>query len=153
MRLTETLKLVNIKVPLTASNKRDAIKEMIDLLSSNSELDDAGAVLEAVMEREGTRTTGIGYGLAIPHGKSDGTKQLIMAVGRTGTPIEFQSIDGKPVTIIWLLVSPRDKAGAHITTLAKISKLMNIDRFRAEMNKAVDAQAVYDLIAQYEVNV
>jgi mannitol/fructose-specific phosphotransferase system IIA component (Ntr-type) len=153
MRLTETLKTVNIKVPLTAGSKREAIKELIDLLAASGDLDDAGLVLEAVLEREATRTTGIGFGLAIPHGKSDGTKNLVMAIGRCASPIDFQSIDGKPVSIIWLLVSPRDKTGAHITTLAKISKLMNIDRFRLELNKAPDAQAMFDLIAQQEVNV
>ncbi len=150
MRLTEILKLQNIRVPLAASNKRDAIKELVDLLGSNGDLTDPGKVLDAVMEREATRTTGIGNGLAIPHGKTDGLPNLAMAIGRCSPAIDFQSIDGKPVGIIWLLTSPRDKTGQHITMLAKIAKLMASDRFRADLNKAPDAQSMLDLISQQE---
>jgi fructose-specific phosphotransferase system IIA component len=152
MRLTETLKIQNIRVPLAASNKRDAIKELVELLGANGDLTDPAKVLDAVMEREATRTTGIGNGLAIPHGKTDGLPNLAMAIGRCSPPIDFQSIDGKPVGIIWLLTSPRDKTGQHITMLAKIAKLMASDRFRADLNKAADAQAMFDLISQQESN-
>ncbi|HQY89027.1 MAG TPA: PTS sugar transporter subunit IIA, partial [Tepidisphaeraceae bacterium] len=124
MLLTDILKLQNVKVPLTAVTKADAIRELVDLLALNTELTSPQKVLDSVMERESTRTTGIGYGLAIPHGKSLGVDHLTMAIGRCAQPIDFQAIDGKPVSIIWLLVSPPDKTGQHITTLAKISKLM-----------------------------
>ena len=107
-------------------------------------------MLDSVLERESTRTTGIGYGLAIPHGKSLGVDHLTMAIGRSAQPIDFQAIDGKPVSIIWLLVSPPDKTGQHITTLAKISKLMMGDQFRAQLNQAADAKAMYDVIARRE---
>jgi fructose-specific phosphotransferase system IIA component len=150
MRLTEILKLQNIRVPLAATNKRDAIKELVDLLGTSGDLTDAGKVLDAVMEREATRTTGIGNGLAIPHGKTDAVPNLAMAIGRCSPPIDFQSIDGKPVGVIWLLTSPKDKTGQHITMLAKIAKLMASDRFRADLNKAPDAQAMFDLISAQE---
>jgi mannitol/fructose-specific phosphotransferase system IIA component (Ntr-type) len=150
MRLTETLKLANIKVPLAASGKTDAIKELINLLAVNGDVPDPKKVLDAVLDREATRTTGIGYGLAIPHGRTAGASQLTMAIGRCGNPIEFQAIDGRPVSIVWLLVSPPDKSVAHIATLARITKLMMVDKFRIEMNRAVDAQAVLDLVAKQE---
>jgi mannitol/fructose-specific phosphotransferase system IIA component (Ntr-type) len=108
MRLSEMLKPQNIKLGLAAKNKTDAIKELVDLLAANNELKDPAVVLAAVLDREATRTTGIGQGLAIPHGKCPGTDHLVMAVGRPSVPIDFQSIDGRPVNWIWLLASPAD---------------------------------------------
>src|SRR4051812_9069896 len=121
MRLSDILKPQNIKVPLVADSKTGAITELVDLLALNKEISDAKKVLEAVLDRESTRTTGIGNGLAIPHGKAPGAPNLVMAIGRANTPIDFQSIDGKPVTIIWLLSSPQDKTAAHIQALARVS--------------------------------
>jgi fructose-specific phosphotransferase system IIA component len=150
MRLTEILKAQNILVPLTAGNKNDAIGELVSLLARNGDVQDPKAVLNAVLERESTRTTGIGNGLAIPHGKCVGTTNLVMAIGKLATPIDFQSIDGRPVSLIWLLTSPPDKTGPHIHALARISRLMTIDKFRASLNTATSAQEIYDVIVQQE---
>src|SRR5688572_29595023 len=150
MRLTEILKPQNIKVPLEAKVKTDAIGELVQLLADNGELTDPKKVLEAVLDREATRTTGIGNGLAIPHGKCTGTDHLVMAIGRPGTPIDFQAIDGRPVTLIWLLSSPPDKTGPHIHALARISRLMTIDKFRQALNTAQTGQDVYDIIVKQE---
>src|SRR2546421_9408125 len=114
MRLTEILKPENIKVPLEAKTKNDAIAELVDVLAKNGDVTDPKKVLDSVLEREATRTTGIGNGLAIPHGKCTGTDHLVMAVGKPATPIDFQAIDGRPVNLIWLLRSPPDKTGPHI---------------------------------------
>lgn len=146
MRLIDILKPVNIKVPLVATLKNDAIKELVDLLGTNGEITDPKKVLDAVLEREATRTTGIGNGLAIPHGKCTGTNDLVMAIGKAANPIEFQAIDGRPVSLIWLLSSPPDKTGPHIHALARISRLMTIDRFRQALLAAPTAQAMYDAI-------
>ncbi len=150
MRLTDILKLENIKVPLASTIKTDAIAELVDLLAANHAITDAKKVLDAVLDRENTRTTGIGNGLAIPHGKCSGTPDLVMAVGKAQTPIDFQSVDGRPVTLIWLLGSPPEKTGPHIHALARISRLMTIDKFRQSLNTAQTAQEVYDLIVQQE---
>jgi fructose-specific phosphotransferase system IIA component len=150
MRLSELLKPQNIKLDLNAENKTEAIRELVDLLSSNGELTDAGKVLDAVLERETTRTTGIGNGLAIPHGKCTGTDHLVMALGKAATPIDFQAIDGRPVSWIWLLSSPPDKTGPHIHALARISRLMTIDQFRQALGKAQTPQEVFDIIRQQE---
>jgi len=150
MRLSELLKPQNIKVGLAARNKSEAIAELVTLLSNNKEVTDAKKVLDAVLEREGTRTTGIGNGLAIPHGKCNGTDHLVMAIGRPQTPIDFQAIDGRPVSLIWLLTSPPDKTGPHIHALARISRLMTIDRFRQALANAKTAQEIYDAIVQQE---
>src|SRR3954449_12175986 len=150
MRLTEILKPQNIKIPLEATTKSEAIGELVSLLAGNAEVSDAKKVLDAVLEREATRTTGIGNGLAIPHGKCTGTDHLVMAIGRPATPIDFQSIDGRPVSLIWLLTSPPDKTGPHIHALARISRLMTIDRFRQALAAAKTSQEIYDAIVQQE---
>jgi mannitol/fructose-specific phosphotransferase system IIA component (Ntr-type) len=150
MRLTEILKPQNIKVPLEAKVKTDAIGELVDLLAANGELTDPKKVLEAVLDREATRTTGIGSGLAIPHGKCTGTDHLVMAIGRPATPIDFQAIDGRPVNLIWLLSSPPDKTGPHIHALARISRLMTIDRFRQALTLAKTPQEIFDSIVAQE---
>ena len=150
MRLTEILKPSNIKVPLVAKTKSEAIKELVDLPAANKEVTDPAKVLEAVLDREATRTTGIGNGLAIPHGKCSGTDHLVMAIGRCEAPIDFQSIDGRPVNLIWLLSSPPDKTGPHIHALARISRLMTIDRFRQSLAGAKDAQEMFDAIVKQE---
>ena len=150
MRLTDILKPQDIKVPLQASTKNEAIAELVNLLAANGEITDAKKVLDAVLERESTRTTGIGNGLAIPHGKCTGTKALVMAIGKAGTPIDFQAIDGRPVTLIWLLTSPPDQTGPHIHALARISRLMTIDKFRQALAAAKDGQEVFEIIKKQE---
>ncbi len=150
MRLTEILKPSNIKVPLVAKTKSEAIGELVQLLADTGDITDAKKVLDAVLEREATRTTGIGNGLAIPHGKCSGTKDLVMAIGKAATPIDFQAIDGRPVTIIWMLASPPDKTGPHIHALARISRLMTIDKFRHAMMQVKTAQEAFDLIVAQE---
>ena len=150
MRLIEILKPANIKIPLQSKTKADAIGELVSVLGESGDVTDPKKVLDAVLEREATRTTGIGNGLAIPHGKCGGTKDLVMAIGRAGTPIDFQAIDGRPVSIIWMLASPPDKTGPHIHALARISRLMTIDKFRAALLQAKTAQEAFDIIIAQE---
>ena len=150
MRLSEILKPQNIKIPLDATNKTEAIGELVKVLSDSGDVTDAKKVLDAVLEREATRTTGIGNGLAIPHGKCSGTANLVMAIGKAATPIDFQAIDGRPVSIIWMLASPPDKTGPHIHALARISRLMTIDKFRHALLNAKTAQEAFDLIIAQE---
>src|SRR6478752_1606608 len=150
MRLTEILKPQCIKIPLEATTKSEAIGELVTLLAGTGEVSDAKKVLDAVLERESTRTTGIGNGLAIPHGKCTGTDHLVMAIGRPKTPIDFQAIDGRPVNLIWLLSSPPDKNGPHIHALARISRLMTIDKFRQALTQAKTSQEIFDSIVAQE---
>ena len=150
MRLSELLKPDNIKIPLLATEKTAAIGELVQLLATTGSLPDSQKVLDAVLEREQTRTTGIGNGLAIPHGKAPGLTNLVMAIGKPMQPIEFKAIDGKPVSIIWLLCSPPDQTAPHIHALARISRLMTIDKFRQNLNAAKTSQEMFDIIAQQE---
>ena len=100
--------------------------------------------------RERTRSTGIGSGIAVPHGKCKAVKELVMAAGITNKPIDFASIDGKPVTIILLLLSPVDRTGPHIQALAQISRLMLDNRFKQSFEKATSPQEAYELLRNKE---
>jgi len=148
--LIEILKPQNILVPMQAKTKNEAIGELVALLAKNGEIQNAEAVVDAVLERERTRTTGLGNGFGIPHGKCEGVSQVVMAIGKLATPIDFQSIDGRPVWFVCLLTSPPDKTGPHIHALARISRLMMIDKFRQVLSQAKTAQEIYDVIVQQE---
>jgi len=152
MELSKLVTLDRVRVPLKAAEKHEAITELIDVLAETGGLVDRDAALEAVLRRESERTTGIGYGLAIPHGKSDGCKKLVMAAGKPAEPIDFQSLDRRPVTFIVLLISPPDQTGPHIQALAKISRLMNIEEFRDAVAKADSAEALHAAIEAYETH-
>lgn len=150
MKLLDLITVDCIKAPLAAENKRAAIDELIDLLASLGRVHDAPALKEAVWAREQTRTTGIGHGLAIPHGKCTGVSSLAIAIGKPARPMEFQAIDGKPVRMVVLLASPPDKTSDHIQALAHISRLMTMEDFRERIYAATTREAVYDLIKQQE---
>jgi len=100
--------------------------------------------------REQTRSTGIGSGIAIPHGKCKAVKELVMAIGIAHEPIDFESVDDKPVTIVILLVSPTDQTGPHIQALARISRLMLDEQFRQSLEKAGSAEELYELLSKKE---
>lgn len=150
MELSRILTPDRVRVPLAPADKIGVITQLIDLLSETGAVHDRQAALDAVLKREAERTTGIGYGLAIPHGKTDGCDRLVMAAGKPGTPVDFQSLDGRPVTFVVLLLSPPDQTGPHIQALAKISRLMNIEDFRAAVARATSAEELCRAIAAYE---
>ena len=150
MVLTQILEPAYIKVPLDGKNKKSVIMELVDILDANGLLTDKNDVLEAVLMREQTRSTGIGSGIAIPHGKCKGVKDLVMAMGISHEGIDFQSIDEKPVYIVVLLVSPIDRTGPHIQALARISRLMLDEEFKNKLQNAASAQELYELINEKE---
>ena len=152
MELRELLTPDHIRVPLHATDKIGIITELIDVLASSGALRNRDAALEALLTRETKGTTGIGYGLAIPHAKSAGCDRLLIAAGKPAAPIDFQSLDGRPVTFVVLLISPPDQPGPHIQALAKISRLMNIEDFRTAVDKAPSAEALHEAIVTFEAN-
>lgn len=150
MLLTQILEPTCVKAPLDGKSKESVITELVDLLADNGALVDRDVVLEAVFVREETRSTGIGSGIAIPHGKCSGVKELVMSVGIAAEPIDFDSIDAKPVSIIILLASPIDRTGPHIQALARISRLMLDEEFKSRLENATSAEEVYELISNKE---
>ncbi len=150
MILTQILQPTCVKVPLEGKDKNAVISELIDLLEAKGLLLDKKPACEAVFMREQTRSTGIGSGIAIPHGKCKAVKELVMAVGIAHEPIDFESVDGKPVTIVILLVSPADQTGPHIQALAKISRLMLDQEFKQALETAGTADEAYELLSKKE---
>ena len=135
---------------MKAADKTAAITELVDLLHENGLLTDRNTVLKAVLEREETRSTGIGLGLAVPHGKSHGCTTLVLAIGKPATPMEFEAIDGRPCDAIVLLASPADKTGPHIQALASISRLWQTEEFRKAMKEAQTADDVHAAIERHQ---
>ena len=150
MNLMDIVSLACIRAPLNATDKKGVIHELVDVLAAAGRVTDPGALKEAVWTREQTRTTGIGHGLAIPHGKCAGMAGLSMAIGKPALPMDFEAIDGKPVRLIVLLASPPDRTSDHIQALARISKLMTMDEFRERIYNAASAQEIHDLLSSQE---
>ena len=150
MILTQILHPNCVKVPVESTEKEEVITELVDLLAANGLFTNRDVALEAVLTRERTQSTGTGSGIAIPHGKCDAVKELVMAIGIAHEPIEFGSIDGKPVTIILLLVSPANQTGPHIQALARISRLMLNEEFKTKLEKSTSAEEVYSLLSNEE---
>lgn len=150
MDLLDILTLDCVKAPLEATDKRGVIDELVDVLAAAGKATDPASLKEAVWAREETRTTGIGYSLAIPHGKCSGVSDLAMAIGKPGEPVDFNSIDRKPVKLVVLLASPTDRTSDHIQALARISRLMTQEQFRESIYAASSAQEIYDLLAAQE---
>jgi len=145
MKIFDILSPKAIKVPLAATEKKAAIDELVDLIAVAGLITQPEELKRVVWEREQQRTTGIGEGLAIPHGKIGGSRNLVIAMGRPAQPIDFNSIDNKPVKLMVLLVSPPDKPSDHIQALGKISRLMADPKFRFAAYTADSAEALYEL--------
>jgi fructose-specific phosphotransferase system IIA component len=154
MMLTQILQPNCVKVPVESTDKKAVIIELVDLVDGQTTglILDKKTVLDAVLQREEARSTGIGSGVAIPHGKSMAIKELVMALGIAEKPIEFGSADGQPVRIIILLLSPSDQTGPHIQALAKISRLMLDNGFKEKLERATSAEEVYELISKGEAH-
>lgn len=150
MKITDILAKTCVCLSLKSAEKASAITELVDLLQGAERLVDRDVVLEAILAREKTRSTGIGLGLAVPHGKSHGCKELAMAVGRPAQPMEFDAIDGKPCTFLVLLSSPVDETGPHIQALARISRLWKNGEFRQAVLTAKSADELYAAFEQYQ---
>jgi len=150
MKITEILPRACIRIPLLATDKIGAITELVDLLAGTGRLSDRDRVLQAVLAREATRSTGIGQTLAVPHGKSSGCRELTMAIGKPAEPIEFEAVDGRRCSLIVLLASPVDKTGPHIQALAGVSRLWLNEHFRKDVQIATSADALYEAIEKHQ---
>lgn len=150
MRIADILKPACVKVPLTGADKQSALFELVDVLASHCEIPDVEHLKQAVWQRETIRTTGIGHGIAVPHGKTEGLKQLNMAIGLTAEPLDFNAIDGKPVSLVILLASPIDQTGPHVQALGKISRMLIDDTFREAVKLADSPEKLYMMLIEHE---
>jgi mannitol/fructose-specific phosphotransferase system IIA component (Ntr-type) len=135
--LTDLITIERIKIPLRATSKDELLRELVGLIGDGNGIDQED-VLRAVREREAVLSTGIGYGVAIPHGKSAAVPDLRMAAGRTEGPVDFDALDGRPVSLFFLLVGPESAAGPHIKALSRISRIVRRDDVREQLIAASD---------------
>jgi mannitol/fructose-specific phosphotransferase system IIA component (Ntr-type) len=147
--LTELLTPARIRIPLGAESKDALLRELVQVLAADRSIDEA-EVLRAVRERESVLSTGIGHGVAIPHGKSSAVPELRMAAGLTASPIEFDALDGQPVGLFFLLVGPETAAGPHIKALSRISRLVRRDDVRDRLTGAKSAAEFMEALREAE---
>jgi fructose-specific phosphotransferase system IIA component len=150
MKLSEVLTEALVRIPLQNFEKQGIIEELINVMDHEHKIQDHNKVLQAVLEREKMMSTGIGNGVAIPHGKSQGVEELAVALGITSQEVNFDSLDGKPVRIVFLLVGPEKASSTHIKMLSRISRLLNQAAFRQKLIQAQSSADVMAIIVQEE---
>lgn len=150
MLLSELLSIDRIKIPLESQTKDDLLRELVSVAAAPAGQPARDDVLRAVREREAVLSTGIGHGVAIPHGKSSAVGDLRMAAGRAATPVDFDALDGQPVSLFFLLVGPESAAGPHIKALSRISRLVRKDEVRDKLVAARTAQEFMDALKEAE---
>jgi fructose-specific phosphotransferase system IIA component len=150
MRLTDVLKNELIKIPLLGKNKDECIKELIDNLEDNQTIKSTKSIFNAVLEREKIMTTGVGNGIAIPHCKHTDSPEFAVGLGVHHEGIDFDSIDKKPVKIIFLLVGPENNPGLHIKLLSRISRLMSNEELRKQLQTCKNNEEAFELIHEEE---
>lgn len=150
MKLKDILTEDRIKIPLQNTKKDKIIEEMVDLIDNSKKLRNKSQILKAVLDREAVMSTGVGDEVAIPHGKADGVEDIFAALGVTKEPVDFNSLDDKPVRLIWLLVGPQDKTGPHLKALSRISRLMHKKDFRERLIKAQSPKEMIEAISSEE---
>lgn len=148
MQITDMLDKNYIIEELKATSKRAVLAELSEILSRDQKGLAPGAMVEVLLEREKLGSTGIGDGIAIPHGKLKGLDRLMISFGRSRQGIEFDAIDGKPVHIFFLLMAPESSTGQHLKALAKISRMLKDPEFRSGLLEAKSAEEIYRKIAE-----
>ena len=141
MRLSELLNSTAITTRLNARTKREAIAELVDLLENGHGLSSHGEILDRVLRREALLSTGIGNGIAIPHGKARLVDRLVAAAGVSPEGVEFESVDGEAATLFVLLVAPESGGALHVKVLANISRLLKEESVRQALREAGNAEA------------
>ena len=150
VRISAVLTPAAIKLNLEARDKEEVFDEMVDLLVNSGGIKDRDAAIDALRKREALGATGIGNGVALPHGKHTSVPRLVGALGISRNGINFGSPDGLPAKIIIVLLARTDNPGPHIQALARISRLMNVDAFRQAMRSATSPQQILDAVRAQE---
>ena len=147
--ITEDLIIPDLK----GTNKKHVLEELVQHLVSKVKGIDADELLKVLIEREKLGSTGIGNGIAIPHGKLNRLEKIVLLFGKSLQGVDFDSIDEKPVNLIFLLVAPSNTAGVHLKALARLSRLLKSNSFREALLDAPDAQTLYRIIIEEDQKV
>ncbi len=147
MKITEVLHHDAICVDLKAHDKKGILAELVKPLTGIAGLEQ-DTLVQILMDRERLGSTGIGGGIGIPHGKLKGLESLILGFGLSRNGVDFESIDGRPTHIFFLLITPENSTGLHLKLLARISRILKNEPFKERLFNAVDSKEVLDIIAQ-----
>jgi len=149
MKIMDFLSKKAILTDIKSAKKGEVIKELVDALISADEIEKRyrNKLIEALTTRESLGSTAIGQGIAIPHAKSDCVDKLIAAFGISKKGVDFDSLDGEPAYIFFLLVAPQDSAGPHLKALARISRLLKDKYFRDSLRACTDDKSIVKIIA------
>lgn len=150
MNLKDILTVTEIRIPLEHSKKNEIIEEMVDVLHQNKKIQDRDKIVKALFEREELMSTGVGDGVAIPHAKAEGVERISAAFGITKDDVDFQSLDSRPVRLVFLLVGPVNQPGPHLKALSRISRLMHQADFRSKLLKSQQADEALNIILEEE---
>lgn len=145
MKILDTLERGAIIAELNASDKKGVLEELTAPLAPASGVNHEEMV-RVLLERERLGSTGIGGGIAIPHGKLKSIESLLMGFGRSRQGVDFEAMDGKPAHIFFLLLAPEDSTGAHLKMLARLSQLLKNSVFKERLMNAVDWRELYTVI-------
>lgn len=148
MKITDMLDESCVIEELKAKDKEGVLREMVSMLAKGGKLRDEAQALEVLFEREKLGSTGIGDGIAIPHGKLPDLDSVVCAFGRSRKGIDFEAVDGKPVHLFFLLLAPENSASEHLKALARLSRLLKDPLFRKRLLEAEDREALYRIIVE-----
>jgi len=132
---------------LQATNKKDALRELVALMGTTCKNTSEEELYRILLEREGIGTTGIGEGIAIPHGKLSTINQIKICFGRSIEGVAFDAIDGKPVHLFFLLLAPSQSAGPYLNTLAKLARFLKSPRIRSRLLHAASAREILNIFS------
>ena len=144
------LKIEFINAHLLAKSKDEALEELINTIIRGGLKLNSSSIIDILKQRESLGSTGIGDGVAIPHGKISDLNDIVVAFGRSDEGIVYDSLDGKPVHLFFLLLAPENSAGQHLKILAKISKMLKDANFRKKLLKAGSQSELYKIIIEQE---
>lgn len=148
MKIAEFLREESILPSLAATDKASVLVELCAALAIPQPGLSKAKIAEVLIEREKLGSTGVGEGVAIPHGKIAGLPGLVAAFGRSEKGLDFASIDGKPTQLFFVLLAPENSAGIHLKALARISRLFRAAPFRMAVLSATSGAEIYRLIAE-----
>lgn len=152
MNITDILDEESIIAELTARDKKSVLEELVSVLFEHGRVKDKEKPVEVLLERERLGSTGIGDGIAIPHGKLKEIKGIICSFGRTKAGVDFQSIDEKPTHLFFLLLAPEDSASEHLQALARLSRLLKDGHLRKRLLKADSKKELYRIITEEDAH-
>ncbi len=148
MKIMDILVKDAVILDLASRTKQDLLSEMAKSLAEAEPTLDATRLVEVLVEREGLQSTGIGEGVAIPHGKMPGLSRLLASFARSRAGLDFESIDGQPTHLFFLLVVPEDSGGQHLKALARISRFFRDAAFRKSLLEAESRETVFRAIEE-----